>query len=383
MRPDLEPVFDALMQTSPITLLRSLRADRPTHALLTALAAGPAPVTHSALDRMRPVKAVQALRATLVAGGALPERDEHLATLEQWLTRTYARVPHSEDRSLVRSFITWTHLRRLRRLSERRPVTYGQIVTVRHDVRNIVRLLEWLNWQSIRLGECSQDHLDAWLSDGPAARCLVRVFLNWTSRRGYTRPLQTPMPPTDFSVNLIAQDQRWAMVQRLVADEDLHAVDRAAGLLLLLFAQPTSRITQLTTDQVADHGDKVTLRLARVPVDLPAPLDDLVRQLVRRRKGHASPADQGKWLFPGGHAGRPLAASHLNHRLKAIGIRPRLGRNTALMDIVSEVPSVVVSRLLGFHQETADTWRRERAGSSPGYAAEVARRTGPESSTVS
>jgi len=379
MPPQLEPVFHALLETSPTTLLRSLRTDRPTHALLTALAAGRGPVTHAVLDTMRPVKAVQALRATLVTGGALPERDEHLATLDQWLTRTYARVPHADDRRLLRTFITWTQLRRLRRRSGRRPVTYSQIIAVRHEVRNIVRLLEWLDRQGVLLDACTQDHLDAWLAEGPDARTLVRVFLNWTARRGYTRPLQTPMPPTDFSVNLLVPDQRWAMVRRLVGDEDLHTVDRAAGLLLLLFAQPTSRITLLTTDQVTDHGNKVTLQLGRVPADLPAPLDDLVRQLVRRRTGHASRAGGTKWLFPGGHAGRPLAASHLNHRLKAIGIRPRLARNTALMEIVSEVPSVVVSRLLGFHQNTADTWQRERAGFGPEYAAEVSRRrTNPD-----
>ncbi|MFD7283914.1 hypothetical protein ACFV80_44745 [Streptomyces sp. NPDC059862] len=104
------------------------------------------------------------------------------------------------------------------------------------------------------------------------------------------------------------------------------------------------------------------------------PLDDLVRQLVRRRKGHAAAADGAKWLFPGSHAGHPLAAAHLNHRLKAIGIRPRLGRNTVLMDIASEVPSVVVSRLLGFHQSTADTWQLERADLGAEYAANVSRR---------
>ncbi|MEV7393399.1 hypothetical protein [Streptomyces sp. NPDC091215] len=374
MRPELEPVLDALLHTSPTTLMRALQADRPTHMLLTALATSPGPVTHATLDRLRPVKAVQVLRATLVAGGALPERDEHLATLDRWLSRTYARVPHADDQRQVRSYITWTHLRRLRRLAERKPVAYGQIVSVRQEVRNIVRLLEWLHQHDVSLGECTQEHLDTWLAEGADARSLVRVFLNWTGRRGYTRPLQTPMPSTDFTINLLAADQRWAMVRHLISDEELHVVDRAAGLMLLLFAQPTSRITQLTTDDVTDHGDKVTLRLGRVPVDLPPPLDDLVLQLARRRKGHASLDGQTKWLFPGGHAGRPLAPCHLNRRLKAIGIRPRLGRNTALMDIVSELPSVVVSRLLGFHQNTADKWQRERTGYGPGYAADISHR---------
>lgn len=117
MRPDLEPVFHALIGTAPSTLLRALRADRPTHAmLLTELATGRSTVTHEVLDRLQPAKAVQVLRAVLVAGGALPERDEHLAALEKWLTRAYVRVPLPDERRLLRSFTTWAHLRRLRRL---------------------------------------------------------------------------------------------------------------------------------------------------------------------------------------------------------------------------------------------------------------------------
>lgn len=44
------------------------------------------------------------------------------------------------------------------------------------------------------------------------------------------------------------------------------------------------------------------------------------------------------------------------------------------MDIAAELPAVVVSRLLGFHQNTADLWQRERQGFSPEYAADLALR---------
>ncbi|MHA6759585.1 hypothetical protein [Streptacidiphilus sp. PAMC 29251] len=86
------------------------------------------------------------------------------------------------------------------------------------------------------------------------------------------------------------------------------------------------------------------------------------------------PLTKPKWLFPGGYPGQPLSPPHLGKRLRAIGIQPRVARNTALMDIASELPSFVFSRLLGFHQNTGDNWNRERQGFGAEYAAEVSRR---------
>ncbi|MFL9658748.1 hypothetical protein ACJ7VE_34135 [Streptomyces sp. PB17] len=159
-------------------------------------------------------------------------------------------------------------------------------------------------------------------------------------------------------------------------DEQLTTADRAAGLLLLLFAQPASRITLLTTEHITDDGDKVTLRLGQKPAELSAPLDDLIRQLARQRQGLAVtvPLEEPKWLFHGAYPGQPLAPHTLCHRLKTIGIRPRVARNTSLMEIVSDLPAYVFSRLLGFHQNTADNWDRERGGLSAEYAADISRR---------
>ncbi|MBC3989699.1 hypothetical protein H8N00_12600 [Streptomyces sp. AC563] len=144
----------------------------------------------------------------------------------------------------------------------------------------------------------------------------------------------------------------------------------------MLFAQPASPIILLTTEHVTDDGDKVTLRLGQKPAELPAPLDDLIRQLAWQRQGLAVtvPLDEPKWLLHGAYPGQPLAPRTLCHRLKAIGIRPRVARNTSLMEIASELPAYVFSRLLGFHQSTADNWDRERGGFSPEYAAEISRR---------
>ncbi|MGW1292933.1 hypothetical protein [Streptomyces sp. NPDC002533] len=44
------------------------------------------------------------------------------------------------------------------------------------------------------------------------------------------------------------------------------------------------------------------------------------------------------------------------------------------MDIASELPAFVISRLLGFHQSTSDNWTRESQGFGADYAADLGRR---------
>ena len=53
----------------------------------------------------------------LVAGGALPPRDEELARAEQWLAGLLASMTVPEHRRLIRAFATWQVIMRLRRTS--------------------------------------------------------------------------------------------------------------------------------------------------------------------------------------------------------------------------------------------------------------------------
>jgi hypothetical protein len=59
-------------------------------------------------------------------------------------------------------------------------------------------------------------------------------------------------------------------------------------------------------------------------------------------------------------------------RLKVYGIRARLARNTALMDLANQLPTVVISRLLGLHIRTATRWSAEAGHSRADYAAGLA-----------
>jgi transposase-like protein len=59
-------------------------------------------------------------------------------------------------------------------------------------------------------------------------------------------------------------------------------------------------------------------------------------------------------------------------RLKAHGIRARPARNTALMDLANQLPTTVISRLLGLSIRTAARWSAEAGHLRAGYAAELA-----------
>lgn len=51
----------------------------------------------------------------------------------------------------------------------------------------MARLLEWLHDGGTTLAACTQEQVDAWLTEGPTTRATVRGFLLWTSRRGHSR----------------------------------------------------------------------------------------------------------------------------------------------------------------------------------------------------
>lgn len=113
-------------------------------------------------------------------------------------------------------------------------------------------------------------------------------------------------------------------------------------------------------------ADAVALRLGSIPAQMPPPLDELLRALHADAMAATTAAE--RWLFPGRYPGRPLSRSQVMRRLHALGVRPRMARSTALVELASELPAVVVSRLLGIHQNTADAWRHI-AGLDNAYAA--------------
>ncbi|MFJ7209956.1 hypothetical protein ACIQWR_41405 [Streptomyces sp. NPDC098789] len=376
VRPDLEPVLRCLRRGDPLTLLTWLRKPVPRH-LLTALATEKAPVTHEFLDGLQhPIKAVQHLRAALAADGVLPARDEQLAQLERWLPRAIAKIEDPTERQVIRGFANWHHLRRLRRIAEKQPLSLHQTVVVRREIKAAIRLVTWLRSRGTNLATCTQHDIDDWLNSDIWVRYLARTFLVWSVRNRHAHRVTIPLPPKDSSMVLIEDDQRWAHVRRLVEGDDIDTATRAAGLLLLLFAQPLSRTSRIRVDQVTREGDRTMLTLGSHPTDLPPPLDSLVLELVQQRHGYSTlgRSNDHPWLFPGLAGGQPISSRQLMRKLTALGIQARPARNTTLMELSSELPAVVLSRLLGLHIDRAEKWTKEAGATRAGYAAELSRR---------
>ena len=75
--------------------------------------------------------------------------------------------------------------------------------------------------------------------------------------------------------------------------------DRVAGLLVICYGQPATRIVELTIDQIRQHNQTTTIRLGVTDIDLPEPVGNLVGRLAAERKSRAVvDSPDAKWLFP-------------------------------------------------------------------------------------
>jgi hypothetical protein len=369
----LAPVYQAITATStPRTALNWLRNGAGARAL-AELAAGTLACTHEALDAHPHRRAADYLRHVLVANGVLPDRDETIASTEDFLTDTLADIGRDPDRRLVHTYATWRVLRRLRRSAERagRPRSYTRHARV--NITAAARLLDWLAERGTTLAEAGQDDIDTWLTGGPAAYH-VRDFLLWAASSGRAHPLTVPTRSRP-SGPAAGNEQRWTQIARLLHDDGLELTDRVAGALLLLYGQPLSRITTMTTDQVMTRNRQVLVHFGHTDVHIPEPLAGLLLALTRdgrRYRGVGSPATT-RWLFPGMQPGRPLTAARLGERLRKLGIRAQPGRRTALAHLAAQLPAAVLADLLNLHPTTAVRWVRDAGGDWSRYAADLAR----------
>ncbi|MFF7730894.1 hypothetical protein [Streptomyces sp. NPDC008001] len=65
----------------------------------------------------------------------------------------------------------------------------------------------------------------------------------------------------------------------------------------------------------------------------------------------------------------------MGERLRKLGIRLAETRSTALFQLTTELPSVILARTLGIHITIAVKWQRAAVGDWAAYAADVSNRT--------
>lgn len=363
MLPQFAGVYEALVSVPiPRSALHWLQRGKGA-VILRELISGHTKITHELLDEQPASRELSFLRDLLVATGALPQRDRDLANLESWMQCWLNEFPLRREIPILEAFTRWEVLRRLRFKSRIGKIHATSAKWARVRLKLAGHLLIWLEAQGKSLENCTQPDIDAWLVGGRSTRYGVRAFIVWARKRGLLADVQVPGRPHTFDPEPITTDARVALVKQLFEDSSIAVTDRVAGCLVLLYGQTPGRLSRLRVDDVQEDNDRVYLRLGRDRLELSDPLSGLVQRLVREQTGRALVRGPARhWLFPGGHPGQPMAADSMRNRLANIGVVIRPARSSALTQLASEVPAVVLGDLLGLHYGTAVRWVRQSGG---------------------
>ncbi|MFG3530349.1 site-specific integrase [Streptomyces sp. NPDC047917] len=374
--PELDRLRERLVQVDRPSCAITWLHKPNVQATITTLAREHRVITHAALDTMPQSKTLAHFRSLLVSVGALEFRDEGLIRVERVVDEAVAGQQLGEHQRALRGFIDWHLMRRLRGRLMGKPASVQQIQNTRSHLVAADAFLHWLADQDTSLSGCTQGEVEKYLNSEPPYPVRCGAFIRWAVPQRYAPAgIKAPAIRWTGPAGPHDQDARWAVARRLLHDDSLPTADRVAGLLVLLYAQNASSIHRLTADRVTKDGDHVLLSLGERPIRLPAPLDVLMSDLVASPASHAVLQHESEWLFPGRTAGHPIHQSQMLRRLRAIGVKTRQGRNTALFALAQQLPAGQLAKMIGVHISVAVAWQRASGGDWMAYAAAVAARS--------
>lgn len=172
-------IIAALLRNDRTAVLHWAEQTKERRSLADAISEMDA-LSHAALDSLPPSKSLDWLRNVLVNAQALPTRDHHLRRTELFIKKRLDTVEHAEDRSTVRTFMEWHHLRRLRQRAAREPLRYGHGAAARAEITAITALLGSLHDSRSDLNSCVQADVDTWLVANPT-KVQINQFLRWAT----------------------------------------------------------------------------------------------------------------------------------------------------------------------------------------------------------
>ncbi|OBR98714.1 recombinase XerD [Mycobacterium gordonae] len=319
-------------------------------ALLAGLASGEIPLSHEGLDNAGKGTYISHLRSLLEDNGLLAPRDEHLARFEAWLASKLDAIPAPGIRAPVEQFATWHHLRRLRRHAAPGQASDGPRRIAQQQITETIKFLTWLHEHHHRTAaSCRQQDVDEWLATGPTTRHKIRAFFAWAKKSKINTAVRLENRQAK-TIPLLTQDERLAWIHELLTGDTESLPYRVAGILLLLYAQPLVKVAALKTTAVDVTDDGVRISLGAAPAPVPVPFAEMLTDHLHNRTNLRTGAAMASnpWLFPGRNAGKHLDPQTMQMRLNDRGISVLGARNSALQNLVAEIPPPVVANLLGY-----------------------------------
>ncbi len=368
----LAPIRAAILAADNPAIVRRWLRTSTAGQLLERLAGGEVPLTHDTLDDVDDDRSIRHLRALLVASGALADEDRQLERLERFFDHQLnTRIADPADRKVVRTWLKWQVLARLRKRADSGESMAHSANNSRGPLRCVAELLDQLADHDRNLQTATQADLDCWFAHPGANHWLARPFLIWARQRHHlSRQIRLPPTPAQAPHPTVDDPRRWNIARQLVADDTLAIDDRVAAALVVLYGQPLSRIARLTTTDVLSGPDgTVAVNVDGHPMPVHEPFATLIAKLPTRRTNGVTDQIASDWLFPGGHAGKHVGPDALGRRLQAIGIEPRNMRNSARAQLVTEIPPAVLGKLIGISPGTASRWATLTSSNWIAYAA--------------
>lgn len=370
----LQPVFDELVNSerpqTGIWWLRKKPGVGPR--LLGQMTRGEIEISHDTFRDLPSDRAHDYLRSLLAAVDVLPPFEIRIERMLPWIEQVVADLP-AEQAALIRRFAHWHVLRGMRKAAREDRLTQTITNAARRRIRVAIDFLAFIDTSGASAATATQDLLERYLEHVDRAINHDTAFIGWLRESRINTGLHIPHIPRPAPAVTVSDQQRWEAVERLLHDESLRRYTRIGGLLTLLFAQPLTRIVAMRTNQVTVADDTVHVCFSTLPIQMPAVLDDLIRDhLDHRGKSLYASRDTG-WLFPGGNPGRHLATENIRAQLVAIGIKPYENRKATLFQLAGDIPAPVLAELIGITNDNAADWARLAARDWTSYIAERAR----------
>lgn len=169
------------------------------------------------------------------------------------------------------------------------------------------------------------------------------------------------------------------MVTEVSSGTKLTTRDRAAAILVVVFAQQIEHVVPLTWDQVDLGPTKVSIALGKTMIEIPPPLDAPFRELAAATPSNTAAQPNSNWVFPGFGPGRHINAASLRERLHRL-FSPQAARLGILHELTKLVPIAIIADALGYSTKIIE---RHARGAATTYAEYVAtRRLNPGSPTA-
>jgi hypothetical protein len=337
INPALIPLVDALAAMEvPRGGLSSL-SHAATVERVHAIATGQAPLSHEGIDQLPASNGREHLRELLVVHHILPARDRYLAAFERWAAHRVAAISDPHDRRLIAAYPRWHHRPRLERLAADCELTENRDSTARAQPTSPSDC--WPGSANARSSSKAAPKPTSTPGSppGPAPGSTPDPFLRWAIR---TRRRATLDLPADRQAtpDALPEAKRLELLARLLADDTIDDLDGVAGILVLLYALPASRINRLRLTDLHPTADGLTLRLGPDPMFVPArspPSSTNSRTTGVTATAPAIPTTNGS--SPVGRAGQPIEPDQLAERLNRLG-NTRAARSAALNALLTDVP---------------------------------------------